>query len=163
METFLSAISAIGSGQYLRVNINNPPPDFDIFQIRIWNHGLNYRGLIYQRGGKEILQRFPLFAQDVVSILTYLCVSRDNAALSLVDEPFMWDLNRDWYFTLNPREDAEPIVCCDSHPACQSRGQPRAACADTSTHAVLNRSQLVCPVCLTRLTPERFVPAHDLA
>ena len=121
MESFLSAINAIGSGQYLKININNPPPDFGIFQIRIWGHGLQYRGLIYQREGKEILHRLSLSAQDIVSILTYLCISRENASLSLVDEPFMRDLNHDWYFTLNPHEDVEPIELCDSHLACQSQ------------------------------------------
>ena len=161
MQSFLCAIHTVESGQYLKININESPPKFGIHQIRIWKHGLKFRGIIYQRKGKEILNKSPLFAQDVVSILTYLCISRQNAALRLVDEPFMRDLNRDWYFTLNPPEVLEATECCDSHPVSQLRARSLAVSSSISIPVVLNQTPLSCPVCLTHLTPEHFVPAHD--
>jgi len=160
MQSFLDAIHAIEFSQYLKINIHNQPPEFGIFQLRIWNHGLKFRGLIYHRTGKEIMHSAPMTAQDMVSIITYLCISRDNASLRLIDEPFMPDLNREWYFIANPSEASGTTGDCESCPSDPIPDLPPAAFSNTSKPDVLVRSQHVCPVCQTHLTLEHFVPAH---
>ena len=157
MKDLLSAIQGIGAYQYLGISVHKLLSGFDVYNIRVWNHGAYFKGIAHHRDGKQVIHRIPLKLPDMVSIIEYLGVFAENSTFRYTDEPweFMRDLNKEWYFTLNPREDVEPIELFGSHLACQSQCPSHAEPEGTLTLGALGRSLCVCPLCHHQLTPER--------
>jgi len=154
MKVLFDAIGEIGFCQYLKINVRQSFTNFSVHQIKIWNHGEKFRGIMRHHKGLEVLHRKPLTAQEVVSIIEYLGVTIENSRLKMVNEPFyfMKDLNREWYFTANPRQ-AEVKAIHSNH---YLSDQSHSVCNGNALEPILVDTQRVCSVCKTPFEVRAF-------